>query len=198
MRATSIKSKLIKVNNSNFAPVYSSKSKIKNKYIPAIAVFFVLIIAVFALSNITPSKKAQASTPRVHAKQEKEVKIEPTIPKDKKNQEETCVESEPKFSGQRSQTCTGDKYQKTYECFDDDAKFNDLISSYALSDQTYMIDNIVFREGDIENTSRIMAAFKNTKCVVNLTSAIEDKTVLVEVFDKQRTITREALQEQDS
>lgn len=198
MRTTSIKSEPKKVKNIDFAPIYTSKSKVKNKYIPAFAVFFVLIIGVFALSSMSPPDNAQASTNEPKKDAVKEVQINNSEVEKVDKAEESCTESTPQFDGIRTQTCDGENYKKTYECFDDETAFDETIYSYELKDETYLIDNVIFREGSIDSTYRIMAAFKNTKCIINLTSTIENKAELSEVFDAERENAREVQQDSNS
>lgn len=186
MRTTSINSKAKKVQNNEFAHVYSAKSKARNKYLPALAIFVFLLIGVFALTNVAPQDKAQASTPGAEKPQleDKKVLLDTQDTQDPTGEE--CSPSDPQFGGSRSQNCDSNNYKKVYECFDDLETLDKAITSYALNDNTYIADEIVYREGEIEDTFRIMAAFKKTKCIINLTSATENKASITEAFEVER------------
>lgn len=186
MRTTSINSKAKKVQSNEFAHIYSAKSKAKNKYLPAMAIFVVLLIGVFALTNIAPQDNAQASTPGTEKQEPQDKKVTVETSKEKDLSEENCSPSDPQFGGSRSQTCDSNNYEKTYECFDDQSLLEKAITSYGLSNESYVADEILYREGEIENSFRIMAAFKNTKCIINLVSSIENKAAITEAFEVER------------
>ena len=186
MRTTSINSKPKKVQKNEFAHVYSAKSKARNKYLPAMAIFIVLLIGVFALTNLAPQDNAQASTPGIEKQEPKDKKVAVETSNENDASEENCNPIDPKFGGNRSQICDSNNYEKVYECFDDQTALDSAITSYGLNDQTYITDEIVYREGEIEDTYRLMAAFKKTKCIINLTATIENKSAITEAFEVER------------
>lgn len=163
--------------------VYKNKSKAKYKYLPILAISIILIIAISSLANISPKEKAEASTFKKKSSKDTETNIEITPSEDESEQ---CSLSDPKFGGINSKSCSGDDYQKTYECFESSEEIDGIIHEFQLSDETYMVYNIAYREGPSKDKYRIMAVFKDTKCLVNITSSIESKESIIKAFEDER------------
>ena len=166
-----------------FSHRYKTKKVTRVKYLAIPISIVVISMIIFSLSSLDIGKKEKSQPVSLKNKTTSTTSA-PT------NNAEVCSSTSPLYGGNTMIKCLGDSYAKYHECFTDQQSFETAILNYSLTDETFLSDGVLLREGEISNNSisqyRIMASFNNTRCIIDLTSSIANKDMLLEVFEDNK------------
>jgi hypothetical protein len=181
MMLNSVKSNKPIVRNSAFLPIYRVRTNQINKIIIITSVLLICLLMIVALNNNSLKKAKTLSKSKENTITSTKITIPDT-------DVETCTSTLPIYGGSNAKSCVTPKYTKKYECLMTDEEVNALITKFSLTDQTFSSSNLVSREGEVImngiNSYRIFAVFKNSKCLIDLTTDTKNKDLLYEIFEQ--------------